>query len=82
MIDPEQQEVKKEYVQPQIIQHSYKLDIRLYPTKCPHCGGMVEAEGQIHQQMYPITGHTKVQFKKKKKLGKPTQAVLQSEESY
>ena len=74
MIDPD--DIKKEEASP--IKNMFKLDIKVYPVKCPHCGTMVEYDKPIYPTMYPI-GKTKAKFSARKvKRQKASEVELQS----
>jgi len=64
------------------IQHAFKLDIKIYPCKCPNCGTMVEFDKPVYPNMYPI-GKTRAKFAAKKGKRRAAPAVkIQKIEEY
>ena len=63
------------------IQHAFKLDIKIYPCKCPNCGTMVEFDKPVYPNMYPI-GKTKAKFaaRKAKRVVAPKVVMKKMEE--
>jgi len=76
MVEEEEKEGAKPW------QGSFKIDIMIYPCKCPNCGTMVEFDKPIYPKIYPI-GHNRARFSARKAKRKIAPKVeVQSLEEY